>query len=75
MIDNTNDPSLRAYIEKERVRRRQEAAEGTQKSLFETPEANEINILLVQELKNINNNLHLIQRELKNINKTLDRRK
>lgn len=98
MIDYTNDPAWRALIEKERIRRRQEAAEGGSYNPYkpitpeanmkvpkeksaETPEtgaeanANEINILLVQELKNINNNLHLIQRELKNINKTLDRRR
>ena len=103
MIDNTNDPALRAYIEHKRAMRRQEAARGGSYNPYipiapettlkvpkvksaeisgeaaETPEtgadANEINILLVQELKNINNNLHLIQRELKNINKSLARRK
>lgn len=103
MIDKTNDPALRAYIEHKRAMRRQEAARGGSYNPYkpiapgatlkvpkiksaeipgetaETPEigaeANKINILLVQELKNINNNLHLIQRELKNINKTLDRRK
>ena len=110
MIDKTNDPAFRAYIEKERIRRRQNAAAGINQSIeaetpesaeeahgglyntykptrpevtmkvpkvksTETPETNEINIFLIQELKNINNNLHLIQRELKNINKTLDRRK
>jgi hypothetical protein len=38
MIDKTNDPALRAYVEKEIKRRRMEAARGSYKPIYTTPE-------------------------------------
>lgn len=38
MINKTNDPALRAYVEKEIKRRRMEAARGSYKPIYSTPE-------------------------------------
>lgn len=84
MIDKTNDPALRAYVEKEIKRRRMEAARGSYNPIYTTPEkqlkvpkvksaetpgrAAEKN-LIHEDLKRIEKELHNIAQELRTMNK------
>lgn len=84
MIDKTNDPALRAYVEKEIKRRRMEAARGSYKPIYTTPEK-QLKVpkvksaespgraagknLIHEDLKRIEKELHNIAQELRIMNK------
>lgn len=82
MIDKTNDPALRAYVEKEIKRRRMEAARGSYKPIYTTPEKQVPKVksaerpgraagknLIHEDLKRIEKELHNIAQELRTMNK------
>jgi len=76
MIKDTNDPELRAYVEKEKLKRRHEAEKGIGQYITpENPGSAAGRNLIHEDLKSINKELHTIAQELKNLNKTLSRRR
>ena len=85
MINKTNDPALRAYVEKEIKRRRMEAARGSYNPIYTTPEK-QLKVpkvksaerpagraagkdLIHEDLKRIEKELHNIAQELRTMNK------